>query len=226
MKCYREKKKNVSSIALLAALVVLLPVLCFGNESDPLIPINPLNDYSTTNQYWSTFQKAKTGYPISPVALLINPLGILQFGPIVQMEFRTGSGFVLGPHVRFAGFGLLTHIVNDYEETDLSSMAVGFGFKGLMGPSRTPHKFYIGAMTEYGWSGGRDDDWYETEYSNKYITVFANLGYRWRFQSGMFLNLGAFLGVAYVFEDKSNYVDYGSDVIPLPMLELSFGWEF
>jgi hypothetical protein len=225
MKC-KQKKKNVSTFAVIAALVMLLPVLCLGNQSDPLIPINPLNDYSTTNLYWSNFQKSKTGYPIRPVALLINPLGILQFGPILQMEFRTGSGFVLGPSVRFAGFGLLTHIVNDYDETDLSSMAFGFSFKGLIGPSHKPHKFYVGALTEYGWGSGRDDDYWESEYTNKYITIFANLGYRWRFRSGMFLNLGAFLGVVYVFEDKSDYVDYGSQVIPLPMLELSFGWEF
>lgn len=225
MKSNREKKL-VSTLTVVTALVILLPILCFGNESDPLIKTNPLSDYSTTNLYWSNFQKSKTGYPISPVALLINPLGILQFGPIVQMEFRTGSGFVLGPHIRFAGFGLLTHIVNDYEETDLSSMAVGFGFKGLIGPSSRPHKFFIGAMTEYGWGGGKDEDYWETEYSNKYISLIANAGYRWRFQSGMFLNLGAFLGAAFIFEDKSNFVDYGNSVIPFAMIDLSFGWEF
>lgn len=39
----------------------------------------------------------------------------------------------MGPHVRFAGFVLLTHVINDYDETDLSSMAIGFAFKGLIG---------------------------------------------------------------------------------------------
>lgn len=74
-------------------------------------------------------------------------------------------------------------------------------------------------MTEYGWGGGKDDDYFEKEYTDKFISLIGNGGYRWRFQSGMVLNLGAFPGAAFTFGHKSDYVDYGNSVIPFAMID-------
>jgi hypothetical protein len=196
-----------------------------------------MKTFERESNYYNKFQKQKNyDNRIGNIGLLINPIGILQFGPIVQLEIRVGSGSIIGPHVRFAGFGLLTHVANDYDETSLGSMAVGFGFKQLIGPSSTRHKFYIGAVTEYGWGSGTSEEWdyvygrdVDAEYQHKYISVVANTGYRWRFRSGMFLNLGAFAGAAFETEDIKTYprnVEYPTEVLFLGMIEFSFGWEF
>ena len=73
----------------------------------------------------------KIGKPVSPLSnaeFLINPLGILQFGPIINFGPRVGSHSYLCGHIRWAGMGLLSHLIAD-GELAIGSMAVGVKYR-------------------------------------------------------------------------------------------------
>ena len=59
-----------------------------------------------------------------------------------------------------------------------------------------------------------------------------NGGYRFRFNEGLYINTGAFLGAAhnswnwYYIDTSYGPGNEGSDLIPFGMLEVSFGLEF
>jgi hypothetical protein len=177
-------------------------------------------------------------YDLGNVGLLFNPIGVIQFGPILEVEFKVGPSTVIGPHARFLGMGILYHAVADYDEASLSDFGVGIHFKQFFGSSSGPHRFFIGAIAEYGWGNGTDfdDEWNSTlgeyedsEYELTYIGIATNLGYRWRFQSGFFLSLGGIIGFSRELEDKRtspSTVEYELDTHPYGMAELSLGIEF
>ena len=177
------------------------------------------------------------GKPIRS-GILFNPLGFLQFGPIVTGEFKVAPNTVIGPQIRFSGLGILYHVVASDENTnsvDVSSMAIGINFKQFFENPDSPNRFYVGAAFEYGWGGteGASDygrSW-EGEHSN--WDFMSNFGYRWRFPSNFFLNAGLFAGVAQTTKDDWWYIDspriiHSNDTKTyiFGMLELSLGWEF
>lgn len=168
-----------------------------------------------------------TRYPVK-TNIQFNPMGFLQFGPMVQLEIKVAPHFVVFPHVRFAGLGLLSHLVVDYDNLDVSSMAFGGGMRVLPGSGK--HRPYFGFISEYGWGTGSDESgaYYDGgEYRHAYVTIVGNGGFRWRFSS-MFIQVGGYAGVVIETEDKRvDYnVDYGNDVEFLGMLEFAFGFEF
>jgi|GEM_PF-4474991 len=48
----------------------------------------------------------------------INPLGLLQFGPIVQGEFKINRQGYLVPHIRIPYLGVLYHVINWDDQSD------------------------------------------------------------------------------------------------------------
>ncbi|MEJ2053768.1 MAG: hypothetical protein P8X42_07600 [Calditrichaceae bacterium] len=154
---------------------------------------------------------------ISPFALSVNPLGVLQFGPIINMEFGFPNNLVLNIHTRFHSAGLLSYVTpeDNHEIDDLSGIAFGAGLLYFM--TERKHKPYIGALIEYHthdilYSKGDIDEWERTD---KGIVLIANGGYRFRFNSGFFMNAGAYLGAAILnYEWKytdPTYFEYGDD---------------
>jgi len=162
-------------------------------------------------------------YPLKS-SIQFNPVGFLQFGPMVDFEIRVTDNFVLFPHVRFAGLGLLSHLSVDYDYLDVTSMAFGGGFRILPGSGK--HRMYFGGVAEYGWGTG-SNDWDDSEYRHSYISMVGNVGYRWRFSS-MYIQTGGYLGLVFETEDvRTDYhVDYGNDVLFMAMLEFAIGFEF
>ncbi|MEO9872361.1 hypothetical protein [Ekhidna sp.] len=77
--------------------------------------------------------KSSSSFPKS--SFNINPLGLLQFGPIFQYETKIGSSSYLVPYFRYAYAGLATHAVwtgfEEDSELSASSAAVGIGIKIL-----------------------------------------------------------------------------------------------
>ncbi len=166
-------------------------------------------------------------YPLKS-NIQFNPAGFLQFGPMIQAEIKVAPNFVVFPHLRLAGLGLMSHLAVDYDNLDVSSMAFGAGFRMLPGSGK--HRPYFGLITEYGWGTGSDDagEYYNgAEYRHSYFTVIGNGGFRWRFNT-MFIQLGGYAGVVIETEDKRiDYeVDYGTDTEFIAMLEFAFGFEF
>lgn len=188
--------------------------------------------------------------PLSNKGVLVNLLGIVQFGPIIEGEFKINPNMVVGPHLRLSGLGLLYHLVvaapdwGDVDEVSMSSMAVGATFKYFAHSKNSPHRFYLGGSLEYGWGSSKgdvdvgDDEWTA---DHAYIAILSNFGYRWRYESGFFLNVGALAGVAINTKDEWYYSfeggpppgdpDYGihrgdGGTVLAGMLEVSFGKEF
>ena len=159
--------------------------------------------------------------PMGKTELLINPLGVLQFGPIIDFNFNMGN-FSIGPHLRMSSLGLLYHVITDYDELDMGSAAIGISFKNYFGYSQD--KFYAGGILEYGWGSGMEEGYYDYWYDHEYFSILSNFGYRWRYDSGFFLNVGAIVGPAFATVEEYDY--YSDETWIIFMAELSIGWEF
>lgn len=166
----------------------------------------------------------------------VNPLGLLQFGPILQGEFRVTRRGYFTPHIRIPYLGVLYHVINqmdDSEEVTLSPVAlgVGVGYKSLFFP--TPKGgWYLGGVVDYsfGSSEGYDGNAWESKFSH--IAVMPNGGYRWRRpEKGRSISVGAYAGIYTAVKDEWWYTssgktfDEGGYTTAMIMLELSFGWE-
>lgn len=182
----------------------------------------------------STLYKLSDEYNISKFALSVNPIGFVQFGPIINVEFGIVKNLVLNTHVRFTPLGLLSYVVrSDSDGLDkLSGIAYGGGIYYFFGEKRS--KPYTGITVEYDKSDAlyaKDSQWEWSEI-DKTVVLAANGGYRFRFLSGFFINTGANFGVALVkwnweYSD-STYGNggTGNEVKPFGMLEVTFGKEF
>lgn len=163
-------------------------------------------------------------------ALSVEPLGLVQFGPIINAEFGLTDNLVLNTHVRFGTFGLLMRVANMDEgelPEDLTNIVFGGGLKYFF--SDRKNKPYIGALFEYGtrhtefptWSG-----------DVKHTDFVVNGGYRFRTGSGFFITTGAYLGAELVFDDKWKYNDSSiliiedNSIYPVFLLEVGLGFEF
>lgn len=180
--------------------------------------------------------------PMGKFELSVNPLGFLQFGPMINMGFGLSDNLVLTSHLRLPSAGLLSKVVSYDEDDDmypdrLSGIAIGGGVNYFFTDNMS--KPYIGGQLEYHYqktlfAEGNYEEWEEN--SNGIVLMF-NGGYRFRTGSGFFINTGAFLGFASVASEwhhtsyELSYTDSGegvfySEVIPFGMLEVSLGFEF
>jgi hypothetical protein len=171
-------------------------------------------------------------------SLSLNPLGFVQFGPIVNAELGVTNNLVLNAHVRFPQLGALSYVIAaDKDGLDsYSASAAGVGVLYFLGTRK--NRMYVGGMFDYQVSNmvyaqGKSYQWSEEDKS----TIFMfNIGYRFRFGSHLFLNTGAFLGTAFTswnWDYKSKAVGLsdpdsrtGSDVTPFGMLEVTLGYGF
>lgn len=166
-------------------------------------------------------------------ALVTNPLGILQFGPTMSAQFALTPSTFIGPTVRFAGFGILTHLVIGGDELKMGSMSAGLHLTQFIN-NPSPRRYYIGGIIEYGWGGSRGDVGYSDEWESKSsaLVIMANFGNRWRFSSGFFVNFGVFAGFTKELNDRWWYLtspydirDSEDDLYIIGMVELSIGLE-
>lgn len=176
--------------------------------------------------------------PIPKFAISLNPLGFLQFGPILSAEIGVKEDVAVNLHVRPSTLGLLTWIIRDHSDglDEMSGIGFGGGVLKFFGENR--HKPYMGVFLEYDqWTAlyGSGDQWEWNKEEKSGVFVF-NGGYRFRFGEGFFINTGAFLGAA-VGRYNWDYTDtsYGSSdndpregtsVTPFGMLELAVGLAF
>jgi hypothetical protein len=166
-------------------------------------------------------------------AIISNPLGLLQFGPTVSAQLAVTPNTFIGPTIRFAGFGILSHLVITSDELKVGSMSAGLHLtQFISNPSSS--RYYIGGILEYGWGGSRGDVGYSYEWESKSsaLVVMANFGNRWRFSSGFFVNFGVFAGFAKELNDRwwelrsPNIINDSEDnLYIIGMVELSVGIE-
>lgn len=175
---------------------------------------------------------------ISKFALSVNPLGFLQFGPSISAEVGLTGDLVLNAHFRFASLGLLSYAVNAHDDglDELKGFAFGGGMIYFFGDNR--NRPYAGLLIDYNRFDclyARNASWEWEETINSIVLLF-NGGYRFRFESGFFINTGAFFGVAINSWDwdytDTSYGDSdtdprtGTDAHPFGMVEVTLGFEF
>lgn len=179
---------------------------------------------------------ASDNHELSNFEIYINPLGLLQFGPIAGAGFKVNPNIMFGGHLRYTAMGAANWIIHalDDEEPGLDSFALGIDIKYFFdNQSRSPHRMYIGSAVEYGMgSYTGDDDWDEWEGEYTELVIVGNMGYRWRFSSGVFLNAGGYFGFAFDLDNKWWYTDdksnkYDSEETTLVLMaEFTIGREF
>jgi len=180
-----------------------------------------------------SYKSVKATNSLPQRTLNINPLGLLQFGPIVQCEFAVSEkGDYLVPSIRVPYLGFLYHVLVIDGEDDVTvspaALGIGLGYKKLFPKSNGA--WYVGGFMEYsfGSSSGGPTNRFESTFS--YLNLMANGGYRWRKPESKFvLSVGAYLGPSIALKDESmepgRVVDERASTI-FGMAELSLGWEF
>jgi hypothetical protein len=216
-------------------------IIKYQNGTQDVInaPSNSTNTTSAANTE-SNKQKKHSDSKPNRLGIYINPLGLVQFGPMAGLELTLASRLIIDAHARIAPLGLLNYATNSDDEEgwpdQLTGMAIGGGIKYLA-PSRIGG-FYIGILLEDGWQKqyyAKDETWTWVTESN-YIVFAPNLGYKFRSHSGFFLNTGLIFGAAVTGKDQWHYTknyksdhsihDNGSQVHPFGMVELGIGVEF
>ena len=141
------------------------------------------------------------GTPLSPLAVEVNFLGLVQFGPYVRLHVQVGPELFLSPHVRVGYAGALNYVI-----WGGGGIAAGVSLLKFL-PAAGDNRFYIGGFSE----AGIDNE-------NDFVAVLgANAGHRWRLQNGSYWQAGIIAGASYDFWDEYLFV--------AGMLELSWGWE-
>ncbi len=186
---------------------------------------------------FSIAEEQSNKLPLGKGEIEFNPLGFLQFGPIIHGAFRVGDNVFLGAHYRISSMGLLYWMIETdlfEDEVNLNSGGIGVDFRYFFDNKQSPHRFYVGGIVEKGWGGlTGEDDVGEWESKTDYYVVAGNAGYRFRFSSGFFMNLGGYAGFSKDTKSELWY-DNSSSVIrenPLEttiflMLEFALGMEF
>lgn len=161
------------------------------------------------------------GYPIPRFAISVNPLGFIQFGPSINAEVGLTKSLVLNTHVRIAPLGLLTYVVTDWPEK-ITGLAYGGGIIYFFGEKR--NKPYIGVIADY---QKNKNTWENSEEIDKVFAFMFNGGYRFRFNSGFFINTGAYLGFGHSnWVWTGSYTEEGSEFVPAGLVEVTLGFEF
>lgn len=169
--------------------------------------------------------------PLASTYIVLDPLGFLEMGPMIDLEFRVSPRLYALAHVRFHGMGLLSHLIVD-DNVSLLSTAAGGGLRYLFENSVTPNAPYVGGIGELTWVGYSGDLGTSWEYKGNSITatVLANFGYQWVL-GGLIIDVGAYVGAAQMLSSKWAYtsdpsVMHSDDLLTYfaGMASVSFGW--
>ena len=184
----------------------------------------------------------KLAYP-SKIAfgLYVNPSGFLLFGPMAGLSLTTNR-VITNLHMRLPQLGLLTPSLNTYNGAIDNSGGIGVGLGINYFHASPKGGLYAGIMVEY-WttqysfdSGDPLDYWYADTADTREIAYCVNIGYRWIFSPGIFINLGGYVGATtniyyeYAYKDEfwveqsKNYTD--GRTIFFGMVDLAIGFNF
>jgi hypothetical protein len=134
----------------------------------------------------------------------VNLLGLLQFGPLARFYFGLGNDLFIAAHVRIGFAGALIYLLFDYPLPDIG---VGATFLWFF-PMAPDNRLYAGIFAEASLNIEADI----------VVTGGANAGYRFRFPSGRYWNVGGIAGISY-----NTWTEFA---FFFGMVELSWGLEF
>jgi hypothetical protein len=172
----------------------------------------------------------------------VNPLGFLQFGPLVQAEIPMDDNSAIFGSIRFHGLGVLSSLINgdDDEVISLASMGIGAGYRYFYRFPDSSNSLYFGGLLEFSWILGSENEGqsYEKEFASKALVIAGNFGYKWRISDNFSMSTGIYAGV---FREISSEYWYVSDysiysageriqeartTLPFGMVELAFSWDY
>ncbi len=156
---------------------LLLVALCFGAYCQVLPP-------------------AYTDSEASSISISVNPAGILFFGPSVDLGYGINSSTDVNLQVRYLPLGMVLQSRKTYEGeemADFKGLSYGGGVtRFLQDPSSL--RPYVGGRLEFGtmmiiYEEREAWQWYE---KNSNFILALNGGVRKTFESGVYVNIGAF----------------------------------
>ncbi len=177
------------------------------------------------------------GTPMGSGAFYMNLSGLFQFGPIFGFGIRVAPNLIIDAHWRYSSLGLLYVVLatDGFEdEMSMGCMAAGSGIRYFFPNEKKPHRLYVGGLFEYGWGKTQnlaEENW-EWKSEDAQIIIAPNGGFRFRFDSNFFLNLGVLAGVAIDVKNEWWYLNNPSVTYDqrgatfFGMLEFTLGWEF
>ena len=175
--------------------------------------------------------------PIGQSEFEINILGLLQFGPIFSYDFNVAADIMVGTHLRLQGIGVLYQLIASKAFEDFAapwSFALGFQMKYLFPNTLSNNRMFMGFFADFGlgWTSGDFDTSWEWKGNHANLVIALQYGYRWRYPSGFYLNVGIMAGYSLVVWDQWYYLttpnQYETSTttnIFFGMLEFSLGWE-
>ena len=174
--------------------------------------------------------------PLGSWYLQFDPLGFLQIGPSAEVGLRVASGTLIGAALRVEGLGLLYQdIATSGFENDASllSTAVDVLFYQLF-PAAGTNRWYLQGMIGYGWGWTSGTNYIGAwQGSNSHIELGVGAGYRWRYNSRFFLDVGGLAGLGigvtdswYQTSTPNNVNNNALNEYFLGALQVHVGWEF
>jgi len=172
------------------------------------------------------------------IGFYVDPLGFLEFGPMIGAEFTLKSRFLIDASLRFFPLGVLSYVTEATGDDGSPNRIAGLGISGAFKyfvPKRSGG-FYIGGALEYSfWTSyfaqGKPSEWQRDRVA---LMPLATAGYKFRFRSGFFITTGGVLGIQIPLVDQWHYTNNGDNTVylnnktigPAGMFEVSFGYEF
>ena len=200
-------------------------------------PLNSVKGYNYLSSNDAKYLSGEAKESLSKFSLSFNPLGFVQFGPIINAEYAVSNHFMLNLHTRITPLGVLAYVVREDDgiPDKLSGLGWGGGAFYFFGEKR--NRPYFGFLLEYEktdalYSEGEDYEWSEID---KSVVFLFNGGYRFNFNK-VYINTGAFLGAVttqwvwrytdFSYESGDDAYGEGTSLNPLGMLEVTFGLKF
>jgi hypothetical protein len=175
-----------------------------------------------------------------------NPVGFFQFGPMVDLGVRVGPVTYIDAHFRYPYLGVVYQVIetNVFKDTPLLNCgAVGVRINNVIRLRGSLNAWYFGAVGEYNWGGTEvsksGTSWLlpvgNITYTRKWqgFVIALRAGFRWRWASGFYMNLGLIAGIFDQYRASYNIPALGYPLRPDPkgvigigMIEFSLGAEF
>jgi hypothetical protein len=180
----------------------------------------------------------KRDHNLPALTINFNPVGLLLYGPIIQMEFKVAHHSYLTPWLRYNYAGLTSqYLWTDFEEDDdyyfPSSISVAAGFKRFELLRLKERLMYYGFFVELIHEKGLHnmESYNEYEQTHMAVAVYGNIGYRMKFNGNFYINLGILPGFSFDIKNEGLYTNSEE---PLNIskknrivgnVDLAFGWK-
>ncbi len=237
MKASLKRVTDFSLCFVLITIVFLSPAPAAKGQDFSYGSLDRNLTFSETLTYAESpsLQQDFASQPLGSVAIYFNALGMLQFGPVFGIEFKTIPNLYADFHLRWVALGLLYRVVALEPDDDvpaLTNMSIGTGVRYYLKRPGAKNCLFFGGYFEYSWEKIMEDEGNWETHANS-IAFIGHAGYRMRFPSGFFMNFGGYFGIAPEVRDEGwavatpdIVIEYELNMHPFIMADFTLGYEF